>query len=535
MQITINRCQADYVVVGSGVAGLRAAIELAQVGSVTVLTKSKADESNTEYAQGGVAVALSDEDEIGLHWSDTIAAGDGLCSERAVKILVEEGPARIKELIAWGVEFDREGTKLAFTQEGAHSRRRVLHAHGDSTGKEIIRALLKKASTLSNVRFLPHAFTIDLIVKENRCLGVVALNGASRALDLWFCKSLLLATGGLGQVYYDTTNPDIATGDGVAMAYRAGAELCDMEFVQFHPTALAVSGAPRFLLTEAIRGEGGYLRNVNGDRFMLRYHPKAELAPRDVVSRAIVHEIVATGGHYVYLDMTHLDGEFVKKRFPRIYQTCLAYGIDITKDYIPIHPAAHYMMGGVKTDLDGRTSIEHLYAAGEVAWTGVHGANRLASNSLLEGLVYGARSGEAMARVNRSIPEADDGPRLSQQHEPEDRRFYREEREAIQKVMRNHVGIVRSAESLSTALQLLKKHQGRETIDRLDQLAIENSNILTLAKLIARAALARTESRGAHYRTDFPQRNDAHWKKHIVLRSRIPGQEPDLSMIPADA
>ncbi len=389
--------QTDFIVIGAGVAGLRAAIGLASAGRVLVLAKKEVSESNTQYAQGGIAVALSDEDEIGLHLQDTLTAGDGLCNVAAATVLVEEGPVRIEELMAWGTEFDRAGTKLAFTREGAHSRSRVLHAHGDSTGREIGRALWEKAKTLKHISLSEFEFTTDLII-EDGCVTGVSLIDDKGAIRNVHAKAVLLATGGLGCVYSNTTNPDVATGDGMAMAFRAGAEIGDMEFVQFHPTALYLKGAPRFLLSEALRGEGAYLRNGELDRFMHKYHPQGELAPRDVVARAIAHELEINRSNdpEVFLDMTHLRKKHLDQRFPRIYETCLKYNLDITSDLIPIRPAAHYAMGGVRTDLDGRTSIDGLYAAGEVACTGVHGANRLASNSLLEGLVFGARAAHAM-------------------------------------------------------------------------------------------------------------------------------------------
>src|SRR5712671_5651 len=380
--------RADYAVVGSGVAGLRAAIELSESGSVLVLAKSDLSDSATAWAQGGIAVALSDEDEIGLHEQDTIKAGDGLCRADAVALLVEEGPKYISELIEWGTEFDRAGTKLAFTREAAHSRSRILHAHGDSTGREISRALLARA----------HSFTTELIVESGTVVGLRFIDELDGSLHELRAEAVLLATGGLGQIYRETTNPDVATGDGMAIAYDAGATLSDMEFMQFHPTALAVKGAPRFLLSEALRGEGAILRNINLERFMKRYNEAQELAPRDIVARAIVSEMHRTGAGHVYLDMTKKPDEFLKKRFPRIYATCMSYGVDLARDVAPVCPAAHYMMGGVKTDLWGRTSLPGLYAAGETADTGVHGANRLASNSLLEGLVFGARSGQAMMK-----------------------------------------------------------------------------------------------------------------------------------------
>src|SRR5499427_2283730 len=389
---------ADYAVVGSGVAGLRAAIELSSAGSVLVLARSDLSESATAYAQGGIAVALSDEAEIGLHEQDTIAAGDGLCRPESVALLVEEGPKYITQLIEWGTEFDRSGTKLAFTREAAHSRSRILHAHGDSTGREISRALLARAHALPHLHLRAHAFTTGLIVEKGSAAGLRFLDETDGSLHEVRASAVLLATGGLGQIYRETTNPDVATGDGMAIAYEAGAVLSDMEFMQFHPTALAIKGAPRFLLSEALRGEGGVLRNIGLERFMKRYNEAQELAPRDVVARAIVSEMHRTDSTHVFLDMTAKSEEFLKKRFPRIYETCLSFGLDLASDLAPVCPAAHYMMGGVKTDLKGRTSLSGLYAAGETANTGVHGANRLASNSLLEGLVFGARSGQAMIK-----------------------------------------------------------------------------------------------------------------------------------------
>src|SRR6185369_8288123 len=388
--------EADFLVVGAGVAGLRAAIELAEAGTVLVVAKDSLRESSSEYAQGGIAVALSDDDEVELHEQDTLYAGDGLCDGLAVRTLVEEGPAAIQELIEWGAAFDREGNKLAFTREGAHSRDRILHAHGDSTGREIARTLYQKACSLPNVTFRSYAATTELLV-EDGVAGAMIWDAQTQSEFPIQARAVLLATGGLGRVFLNTNNPEVATGDGVAMAYRAGAEIADIEFVQFHPTALAVEGAPRFLLSEALRGEGGLLKNAAGERFT------DELAPRDVVSRAIVAEMRRAGTDPVLLDLTHLGEEFIRTRFPRIFETCLRYGVNLGRDPAPVAPAAHYAMGGVRTDLDGRTSLPGLFAAGEVACTGVHGANRLASNSLLEGLVFGKRAGRAMRDVARAI------------------------------------------------------------------------------------------------------------------------------------
>jgi L-aspartate oxidase len=549
---------ADYAVVGSGVAGLRAAIELSSAGTVLVLAKSDLSESATAYAQGGIAVALSDEDEIGLHEQDTLAAGDGLCRPESVALLVEEGPKYITQLIEWGTDFDRAGTKLAFTREAAHSRSRILHAHGDSTGREISRALLARAHALPHLHLRAHAFTTGLIVENGRVCGLRFLDETDGSIHEVRAGAVLLATGGLGQLYRETTNPAVATGDGMAIAYEAGAVLSDMEFVQFHPTALAIKGAPRFLLSEALRGEGGILRNIDLERFMKRYAEAQELAPRDVVARAIVSEMHRTNAMHVYLDMTAKSAEFLQRRFPRIYSTCLSYGLDLATDMAPVCPAAHYMMGGVKTDLWGRTSLPGLYAAGETADTGVHGANRLASNSLLEGLVFGARAGDAMLKDAPAVKHksgplpgslapkpgnsapgtrpADEKPAASAQLSQ------------IRDVMWRHVGILRNGKELSAAIAFLEKmelhavatpgkrlsastgdghgHAGapglsgvvatteQEHATRAD---FELRNLHTLAALIVRSALAREESRGSHYRSDFPYRDDDIFQKHSLI------------------
>jgi L-aspartate oxidase len=515
---------ADFVVVGSGVAGLRAAIELAAAGTVLVLAKSDFRESASSLAQGGVAAALSDEDEVGLHEQDTLRAGDGLCNGEAVRILVEEGPVRIRELITWGTRFDRSGRKLAFTREGAHSRSRILHAHGDSTGREIVRVLLQRARRLRRLTLLPHAFTIDLRVEEGTVRGLEFLDERSGRLCCVNCQAVLLATGGLGQLYRVTTNPPVATGDGMAIALRAGAVLADMEFVQFHPTALAMPGAPAFLLSEALRGEGAVLRNAMHERFMPRYHEAAELAPRDVVARAIVTEMKRTRSDWVYLDLTALQAEFVRRRFPRIYQTCLSYGVDLTTDLVPVRPAAHYAMGGVRTDLEGRTHIRGLYAAGEVACTGVHGANRLASNSLLEGLVFGARAGKAMVADWVATTSHTHKPRLqptatSRATPPAPPCASPDPvRTAVQNLMWEHVGILRDRQGLLQALDRLEQ-LSPSVPPQLDRPGWETYNLWLLARAVARCALAREESRGSHYRSDFPYRDDERFARHSVYFS----------------
>ncbi|HLH06664.1 MAG TPA: L-aspartate oxidase [Terriglobales bacterium] len=509
----------DFVVVGAGVAGLRAAIELAAAGRVLVLAKLEVKESATQYAQGGIAAALSDEDEISLHLQDTLVAGDGLCNPQAARVLVEEGPERIEELIAWGTHFDRNGTKLAFTREGAHSRDRILHAHGDSTGQEIGRALYFKAKSIKNIVISEFEFALDLLVENGRVSGVKLL-GEDGHPHTVRASAVLLATGGLGHVYKETTNPAVATGDGVAMAFRAGAEISDMEFVQFHPTALYVKGAPRFLLSEALRGEGAILRNDQLARFMPKYHPLAELAPRDVVARAIAHELELSRSKdpVVYLDLTDKNPEKIRQRFPRIYDTCLKYNVDITTDMIPVRPAAHYAMGGVKTDLDGCTSLAGLYAAGEVACTGVHGANRLASNSLLEGLVFGERAARSMrSELNHRQPAIHQNDLASTQ-EPasSDTRSADDLIREVQNILWRDVGIVRSGHTLMNAihqLEALKPSLPTSNCRRCQ----EARNVWQTGILIAKSALAREESRGAHYRTDFPAHDDKKFLKHSVI------------------
>jgi L-aspartate oxidase len=512
--------QVDFIVVGAGVAGLRAAIALAEAGKVLVLAKQELTESATQYAQGGIAVALSDEDEISLHLQDTIKAGDGIVNVDAAHVLVEEGPERIQELIDWGTQFDRKGTKLTFTREAAHSRDRILHAHGDSTGREIGRALYAKASSLKNIAFSEFEFTASLCVDSGRVTGVSLISGNGE-IHTTTGGAVLLATGGAGHVYSNTTNPAVATADGVAMAYHAGAEISDMEFVQFHPTALYVKNAPRFLLSEALRGEGAVLRNSELHRFMAKYHEAGELAPRDVVARAIAHEleVCQLKEPVVYLDLTHLKADHIRARFPRIYETCLKYNVDLTVDQVPIRPAAHYLMGGIRTDLDGRSnSLPGLYAAGEAACTGVHGANRLASNSLLEGLVFGARAASTMieeAKPPQHPATASAEPLKNTATNSDAEAFI----QRVQQLMWNKVGIVRSRQGLTEAIkQLQESAQGLPP--PTTRRNCEARNIHTAALLIASSALARLESRGAHYRTDYPEHQDQRFKKHSILGER---------------
>jgi L-aspartate oxidase len=505
----------DFLVIGGGVAGLRAAIELApSKSSIIVLTKDKPRESSTEYAQGGIAVALSDEDEIGIHYDDTIKAGDGLCDNDAVKVMVEEGPDRILELISWGAEFDKDGSNLDFTLEAAHSRKRVLHSHGDSTGREIERTLINKVRMFSSITRYDHSFTLDLIVADNRCAGARVLR-KGEMMDI-YAKAVILATGGAGELFAGSTNPSIATSDGMAIAYRAGALLTDMEFMQFHPTTLFSPSAPQFLLSEAMRGEGALLKNIKGRKFMNKYHEKTEFAPRDVVSRAIVSEMVETKSKHVYLDISHSDSVFVKKRFPQIYKTCLRFNIDITREMIPVAPAAHYIMGGVKTDLNGETSIGGLFAAGEVACTGVQGANRLASNSLLEGLVFGSRAGGAAlkyadkidtAKEDATVPVVPVTNKNVRSIDTEKIRY------SLRKMMWEKTGIIRCEESLAYAKKKLEAWDFVLEANFSDRRKLELRNMLISARLIVESAILRKGSAGAHYRSDFKGRG-RNWQRH---------------------
>jgi len=515
----ITTIKTDFLVIGGGVAGLRAAIELAPHGEVTVLTKAEPTESSTGYAQGGIAVALSDEDKVGIHYEDTIKAGDGLCNEEAVKVLVEEGPEYILELISWGAEFDKEGSRLSFTREAAHSKKRILHAHGDSTGREIERVLINKVRAFPSVKRYPFAFTLDLIVVNNRCIGAIVLRDKEQVNI--YARAVILATGGAGQVFSRTTNPPISTGDGMAIAYRAGATLMDMEFVQFHPTTLYHPSAPQFLLSEAMRGEGAILRNVHGEQFMKRYHEMADLAPRDVVTRAIISEMVRTGSRHVYLDLRHLDKDFVKERFPRIYATCLQFEIDITEDLVPVSPAAHYIMGGVRTNLDGETDIKGLFAAGEVACTGVHGANRLASNSLLEGIVFGARAGKVTMRYVEGLKTEDlssivEEPSLKGSVGMDISEIERI-RGLLRRLMWSKAGIIRCEHSLVYTKKCLQEWRRIKEADLDNPRGLELKNMLTVAELIVDSALLRKGSVGAHYRSDFKERGEG-WQRHTLCQ-----------------
>jgi L-aspartate oxidase len=511
------RIGGDFLVIGSGIAGLRAAISLAVCGNVVILTKADPRESNTGYAQGGIAAAVGTDDSPELHAQDTLAAGDGLCVREAVDVLVHDGPRYVRELLDWGA-FDRdEQGRPSLGREAAHSVRRVLHAR-DATGRHIGQVLWEKVAGSSRVMVRGDAAALSLTMQDGACLGARFLDRTGQVHEVLAARTLI-ATGGAGQVFRETTNPAIATGDGIAMAYEAGAQVTDLEFIQFHPTALRVPGAPRFLLSEALRGEGAHLVNTQGERFMTRYEEAGELASRDLVSRAIVKEARRTGGP-IFLTMAHLDAAYVRSRFPTIAAVVQQAGLDLATDRIPVSPAAHYSMGGVETDLEGRTSIPGLFAAGEAACTGVHGANRLASNSLLEGLVFGARSATAMstaiepARLFTELaPSAGTDsavPPTLRAPAPGD----------VRDLMWQHVGLVRTREGLVEATARLSAWQAAtknaQAASPGDEGLRRVASLVAVGHLIARAALRREESRGGHFRADFPKRDDINWKRHIA-------------------
>jgi len=511
---------ADVLIIGGGLAGLRTAMGVDRELSVLVITKDGLWQSNSTYAQGGIAGVLSPEDRFEDHIADTLQAGGTLCDREVVDRVVREGPEQVEELIAWGTRFDRVGDRLALSREGGHRRERVAHALGDATGKEIMRTVIQQAARAPQIEIWEYTFTIDLLTLNGTCRGALVWNRQHGKTLVW-AKQTILCTGGAGQIYRETTNPEVATGDGMAIAYRAGAALRDMEFMQFHPTVLYIAGSNRNLITEAMRGEGAYLVDRTGYRFMFDYDDRGELAPRDVVSWAIVSQMEKTQYTNVYLDMTHLDPEAVRTRFPGITAICAEFDLDITRDRIPVRPGAHYMMGGVSVDAEGQTNLPGLWAVGEVTATGLHGANRLASNSLLEALVYGAHACKGASTQAANIDDSFcalmlENPCVEPSSEPLD---LADIRNSLKSLMWRNVGVRRTAEGL---------HEAEENINRWcryvlprqfsDPTGWELQNMLCVAQLMIRAALIREETRGCHVRTDFPQTNDETWNRHTTFQ-----------------
>lgn len=508
----------DVIIIGSGIAGVYTALDIPQEYDIAILTKETIDISNSVLAQGGIAVSLDKEDSPRLHFNDTIYAGAGLCDEESVWVLVNEAASNIDCLCKYGVEFDKKSPKeLALSREAAHSMNRIIHA-GDTTGKEVCDKLISVVKTRNNLKIKERTFVIDLLTEDDVCRGLLAYDEDSSKFKIYYSNIVICATGGFGQIFTNTTNPEVATGDGVCLAYRAGAELMDLEFVQFHPTVLFHPQNKSFLISEAVRGEGAILKNIRGERFMPAYHKLKELAPRDVVSRAIFEEMRKTCSAYVYVDVTFKGRKYLENRFPNIFKTCMVYGIDISKDYIPVAPAEHYCMGGIRTDVYGRTGISGFYACGEAACNGIHGANRLASNSLLEGLVFGHKIGDEVRSILKNrVPEKIDfdikhtSNRIKKDMDRESTKT------DIQKLMTENVGIIRDGEGLSNAKRKIDRYYEQfENMENEGMNDYELQNIALLSKLVIESALEREESRGAHYRSDFSNIDDERWRRNII-------------------
>jgi L-aspartate oxidase len=515
----------DILVIGAGIAGLRAALEIPPGLRVLVLNKDTTQLSNSSLAQGGIAGVLSPEDCFENHIEDTLTAGAGLCDRPVVELVVREAPKQINRLVSWGTHFDMENGNLALTREGGHSHRRIVHARGDATGSEVMRSLAESIHQAPHITLWNQSYTLDLLTHEGRWVGALVSRRRRREKLLIWAKQTILASGGCGVVYRETTNPNVATGDGMAAAYRAGVQLRDMEFMQFHPTVLYVAGSARYLISEAVRGEGAYLRDKNGERFMLPEDPRAELAPRDVVAQAIVRCMERTQHPNVYLDLSHLDPAMVHQRFPGIGQVCRGFGLDITHDLIPVRPGAHYMVGGISVDLEGRTSLPGLWAAGEVSSSGLHGANRLASNSLVEGLVFGVVCGRNAAAEAEPIPDLFQVPPLEYHPQPDNGEplDVMDITNSLRSLMVRRLGIVRNREGLCEAEQAVS-FWCRYVLPRqfTTRAGWELQNMLTVARLMIWSALQREESRGVHFRSDFPQRDDVHWRQHILCPAKLP-------------
>lgn len=517
----IDKEPYDVIIIGSGIAGVYTALEIAPEYKVVILTKETLEISNSSLAQGGIAVSLDKKDSPELHFKDTLFAGAGLCDEESVWVLVNEAAANIEQLCDFGVNFDKKDHgQLALSREAAHSINRIIHA-GDTTGKEVCDKLISVVKTKTNVSIHERAFAIDILTQSGKTVGVLSYDEDTGKHKIYQSKVVIIATGGYGQLYKYTTNPEVATGDGVCMAYRAGAELMDLEFIQFHPTVLYHPDNKNFLISEAVRGDGAILRNQAGERFMPKYHELGDLAPRDVVSRAIHAEMMKTGGTNVFLDCTAKERSYLEKRFPNIFKTCLSYGIDMSKEYIPVAPAEHYCMGGIKTDIYGRTNIEGLYACGEAACNGIHGANRLASNSLLEGLVFGHKISCEIASLLDKCSRAGDSVQINYKpNRSKDGKVDSNEiKTQLKKIMSEQAGIIRDKESLEHAEvfieEKLKLVNGMSNDNLSD---IELQNLLLLSRLVVLSALEREESRGAHYRKDFNAIDDVNWRKNIIRR-----------------
>ena len=513
----------DVLIIGGGLAGMRAAQEIDPSLRTMILTKDKVEESNSAYAQGGIASVWDPEDRFDNHIQDTLVAGCDLCDLRTVEMVVREAPERVAELIRWGTRFDQLDGALVLGREGGHSHQRIIHALGDATGKEIMRAMIQHTRSLSNVEICEEAYTIDLLTYDDRCCGAI-VSIQQRAPVLIWAKQTILCTGGCGQVFRESTNPRVATGDGHAIAFRAGALMRDMEFMQFHPTVLYIAGSSRTLITEAVRGEGAYLVDANGYRFMEDYDPRLELAPRDVVSKSIVAQMDKTQSACVYPTLAHLDAHYVRQRFPGIAKVCQSFGLDITKDAIPVRPGAHYMIGGALVDDQARTSLPGLWAAGEVTSSGLHGANRLASNSLLEGLVYGALAGRHASEaalqdptVSLSVLPIQNQMQVADPQEID----LADIRNSVRSLMWRHVGVQRTEQKLEEALQQLNRYSSYVLSHQPGGIdGWELQNMLTVSLMMAQAALARTESRGVHLRTDYPKLDNPNWRKHLSMQVR---------------